>query len=370
VDSERVDVAPPPESRVTGVAKAVYALDTRANDTFTAVNRLLKAGDHVTRATQAFSADGRDWPAGTFLVTAKGTQTHARLQAFTRALGLVAVALDTPPMVAQAPLRPLRVGLYHAWGGNMDEGWTRWVLEQFEFPYERLVDKDVRAGNLRARFDVIVLPDASYESMMNGLAPGSMPEEFVGGMTPQGVNNLYTFVQNGGTLVALDSATSLPLTTFGLPVRNVTEGQRDSEFYIPGTLVRLEVDPTQPVAYGMPADARAFFAHSAAFAIGRARQRGDAETGTRPPEAPGVRTVASYAARDLLASGWLMGERVIAGRAAVVDAAVGQGRVVLLGFRVQHRAQPHGTFKLLFNSLYLAPPDARPVAAPAAGRPR
>jgi hypothetical protein len=186
-----------------------------------------------------------------------------------------------------------------------------------------------------------------------------MPDEYVGGMTPQGVNHLYTFVQNGGTLVALDSATSLPLTTFGLPARNVTEGPRENEYFIPGTIVRLQVDPTHPVGYGMPPEVGAFFAHSAAFALGRPRGRGEVEPAGRPQEPAGVRTVATYAVKDLLMSGWLMGERVIAGRAAVVDASVGQGRVVLLGFRVQHRAQPHATFKLLFNSLLLPPPVAR-----------
>jgi hypothetical protein len=248
----------------------------------------------------------------------------------------------------------------------MDEGWTRWLLEQYEFPYTRLHDKDIRAGNLRARFDVIVLPDATYESMMNGLAPGSMPEDYVGGMTPHGVNHLYTFTQAGGTLVTLDTAASLPLTAFGLPIRNVAADQPGSNFYIPGTLVRLVLDPTHPVAWGMPEQAAGFFAHSAAFQAGRGRSRSDAEPGVGGGAVEGVRTVASYAGKDLLMSGWLLGDRVIANRAAVIDATVGQGRVVLIGFRAQHRAQPHATFKLLFNSLLLPvpPAPASPAAAP------
>ncbi len=365
VPAEAIGVAPVPSGAVSGVAKAAYALDPRTNDAFTAVNRLLKAGDHVTRAGAAFTAGGREFPAGTFLVAAKGTQTHDRVQTQALSLGLQVVALDAPPAVAQVPLRVPRIGLYHAWGGNMDEGWTRWLLEQYEFPYQRLHDRDVRAGNLRARFDVIVLPDAAYESMMNGLAAGTMPEEYVGGMTPQGVNHLYTFTQAGGTLVALDSATSLPLTAFGLPVRNVTDGQRDSDFFIPGTLVRIALDPAHPVAWGMPPQAAAFFARSAAFQAGRPRSRAEMELGTGGAAADGVRTVATYAGKDLLMSGWLLGERVIANRAAVLDVPLGQGRVVLLGFRVQHRAQPHGTFKLLFNSLLLpAPPVAPAPPAP------
>ena len=366
--TEPVTMAAVPVGRTTMVAKAAYAFDPRANDSFTAVNRLLKAGDHVTRATAGFSAGGQEWPAGTFLVTATGTGTHARVEQATTALGLTAVALDPPPLVTQTPLRLPRIGLYHAWGGNMDEGWTRWVLEQFEFPFTLVHDADVRAGNLRSRFDVIVLPDASYTSMLSGLAPGTMPEAYVGGMTPAGVGHLHTFADAGGTLVALDSATSLPLTAFGLQVSNTTEGQDESAFYIPGTLLRLTVDPTHPLAWGMPRDAAAFFIHGAAFALGRPRTRLEVEHGEPAPPPAGLTAAASYASRDLLMSGWLLGERVVAGRAAVVEAAIGTGRTVLIGFRPQHRGQPHGTYKFLFNALLRLPGEAAPAARPA--RPR
>jgi hypothetical protein len=261
-----------------------------------------------------------------------------------------------------------RVGLYHGWGGNIDEGWTRWVLEQFEFPVSAVHDTDVRAGNLRARFDVIILPDASYAGMLNGLAPGTMPDEYVGGMTPEGIGHLHAFATAGGTLVAIDSATSLPLTAFGLPIRNTTEGQDESEFYIPGTLVRLTVDPTHPLAWGMPAESAAFFTHGSAFALGRPRSRVEVEHAEPAPPAHGVTTAASYAANHLLMSGWLLGERVIAGRAAVVEAETGTGRTILIGFRPQHRGQPHGTYKFLFNAIYRLPVEA---PAPArATRPR
>jgi hypothetical protein len=361
--TEPVRVAAAPAGRVSGAAGAAYAIDARANDAFTAVNRLLKAGEPVTRAAAPFEAGGRAWPPGTFLVTARGPQTHPRVEREATALGLDVAALDTPPQVAQVPLRTPRIGLYHAWGGNMDEGWTRFVLEQFEFPYARLHDADLRAGGLRGRFDVIVLPDATYDSMMSGLAPGSMPDEYVGGMTPAGINHLYTFVQAGGTLVALDSAAALPLTAFGLPLRDVTQSASGDDFYIPGTLLRVQVDPTHPLAWGMPEQAAAFFAHSHAFDHGRARARWDGEAGSRAEPPAGVRTVVSYAPKDLLMSGWLLGDRVIAGKSAVVEATVGQGRVVLIGFRAQHRAQPHGTFKLLFNALL--PPAGEPLQGPA-----
>jgi hypothetical protein len=362
VATEKIAVAPVPAASMPAQARGLLALDPRANDAFIAVNRLLKAGDTVYRAASPLSVDGASWPAGTFLVVT-GPVTAGRVELAAKALGLKVATLDQGGANASAAslgdvwrVKAPRIGLYHAWGGNMDEGWTRWLLEQFEFPYTSLRDADVRAGGLRAKYDVIVLPDATYEQMLNGLAPGSMPPEYTGGMTPRGVANLYEFTASGGTLVAMDRAAELPITTFGLPIRNVTGGLRDSDFYVPGTILRLAVDPANPVAYGMPAEAAAFFIHSPAFALGRAPSGfGDEAAGRQENEAKpaGINVVAHYPADKLLLSGWELGERVIANRAAVVEASVDKGRLVLLGFRTQHRGQPHGTFKLLFNSLLL-----------------
>jgi hypothetical protein len=244
----------------------------------------------------------------------------------------------------------------------MDEGWTRWLLEQFEFPYASVFDRDVRAGNLRARFDVILLPDATYDQMLNGQAPGTMPEPYTGGMTARGVSNLYEFVTAGGTLVAMDRAAELPLTVFGLPIRNVASGNREDDFYIPGSILRIRVDPSNPVAYGMPQEAAAFFINSPAFAVGRRVNRFEDEPAARQAAPENVRIVADYPSSDLLMSGWILGERVIAGRAAVVEATVEKGRVILLGFRSQHRGQTHGTYKLLFNSMLLGASEKAGIA--------
>jgi hypothetical protein len=344
VPTEKIDVAPVPSGSIAPQAQ-IYAIDPRANDAFIAVNRLLKAGDAVYRSRAPVRVAGADWPAGTFLVKPVGG-AGARLSQIVRSLGLHIGAVDaTASNTLGVDISDVwrvgapRIGLYHAWGGNMDEGWTRWVLEQFEFAYASVFDRDVRAGNLRPRFDVILLPDATYDQMLNGLAPGSMPDLYTGGMTARGVSNLYEFTASGSTLVAMDRAAELPLTTFGLPIRNVTAGARDTDFYIPGSLLRVRIDAAQPVGYGMPDQAAAFFVNSPAFAFSR-------------PDAG--RVVASYADRDLLMSGWMLGERVLAGRAAVVEAPLDKGRVVLLGFRTQHRGQPHGTYKLLFNAILLS----------------
>jgi hypothetical protein len=160
--------------------------------------------------------------------------------------------------------------------------------------------------------------------------------------------------------VTLDTAAELPVTTFGLPIRDVTAGQSDLDLFIPGTLLRIDVDPTSPIAYGMPHQATAFFAHSPAFEVGRPATPAERLRGERPPGPDDVHVVARYPMDGLLVSGWMLGDDVIAERAAVVESAVERGRVVLLGFRVQHRAQPLGTFKLLFNALLLGSSQALP----------
>jgi hypothetical protein len=343
VESDRIDGPISVSTRPVGRARppagtvsegTTFALDPRVNDAFIAVNRLLAAGDDVARATEPVATDKGEWPAGTFLVTA-GDGTADRLAEAAATLGLTVAAVAEPPASARA-LRAPRVALYHAWGGNMDEGWTRYMLEGFEFPYTRLHDADVRAGNLRDRFDVIVLPDASYNSMLEG--QDDLPPEYNGGMTQAGVDNIEAFAQAGGVVVTMDSAAQFAQRALGVDVTDVTADLEEDEFFVPGTLLRLEVDATDPIGWGMPAETAAFFADSPAFAV----------PGGSPAD-----TVASYADDDVLMSGWLVGEEVVQGASAVVDAPVGDGRAVLLGFRTQHRAQSHGTYKLLFNSLYL-----------------
>jgi hypothetical protein len=304
----------------------------------------MKAGATVSRTRAALG----DWPPGAFVVRTGEEQ----ITAAARDLGVRIRALGEEPSDLVA-LRAPRIGIYHGWGGNIDEGWTRWILEQFEFPYSSIHDSDVRAGDLRGRFDVIVLPEASLSQMLGGLDQGTMPEEYTGGMTPKGVFNLFDFTSQGGTLVAMDGASELPLEIFGIHVGNVTAGESESKFFIPGTILKVEVNNEHPVAWGMPEETAAFFAQSPAFDVGRKATRFEEQRGIDPGIPEGYHVVASYPKENLLMSGWLMGESVLTEKAAVVEAPVGSGRVILLGFRVQHRGQSHQTYKLLFNSLFL-----------------
>ena len=204
----RVDQAAAGPSVIANDGRFGYALDPRANDSFTAVNRLLATGQRVYRAQHDVAvAAGTTWPPGTFVMPVENL-TRVRLEDSTAALGLSIAGLSQHPG-ALAHLEPPRVGLYRGWGANADEGWTRFVLEAFEFPYTSIRDEDLRENRLDA-FDVIVLPDASYNRMLTGLTSRSAPPEYVGGMTPRGVSHLFDFVEAGGTLVTLDSASELP----------------------------------------------------------------------------------------------------------------------------------------------------------------
>jgi hypothetical protein len=339
-------------AQVTPATVAV-AFDPRANAAHGLAAAALRDGARVVRLAGPLQAGEETWPAGGFVVAARPGSAEAIAAAASRA-GVPATALEAIPAGPAWRLALPRIGLYQAWGGNADEGWTRFVLDTAGIAVTTIHDADVRNGSLQARFDVVVLPDAGYDAMLHGLTAGTVPEEYTGGLTPRGVAALYEFVSAGGTLVALDSATELPLTAFATRWTSVTRGLGQDAFSAPGSLVRLVVDPDAPLAMGMPPEATAFFDQGAAFGP---------RTGEATP--PGA-VAARYAPRDLLVSGYLIGADRIAGRPAVVEVPVGEGRVVLLGFRTQHRGQTHGTFKFLLNALWR--PATSPAPGPAAER--
>lgn len=345
------------EPEFTGAAREarVFAIDARLNQSARAVNELLAGGLTVDRLEAALDAEGIKWPPGTFLIEATPA-AQPLVERVAGSHGLRVGALAAPPDGARRPVRRARIGLYRPWGGSIDEGWTRFVLEQHGFQPATLRDADLRAGGLAARVDVVVIADTPYESLLRGIAPGVMPAEYTGGMGPHGVAALVQFVESGGTLVTLDSASELPLTAFGIPARNVLAGSAAGEFFIPGSLVALEVNTSHPLAWGVQEDATAFFAHGLAFAPPAPRGRGEPETW---PDT--VAVVASYGRTGPLRSGWQLGAERLRGRAAIVEAPLGAGRVVMVGFRTQHRAQSLGTFKFLFNALWASaePPQPR-----------
>jgi hypothetical protein len=406
-DPIREAVAPDTGTRLTAHVKvtgrsaaspAGYALDGRLNDSFVAVNRLLARNVPVRRL--AVAAAGRR--AGDFLVA--GGHREAVDDAAT------ATGVDFTPLAAAITsgafeIRPPRIALYQRYGGgNMDEGWTRLMLEQFQFPFTSAMDRDIRAGNLNAKYDVIVLPSDSVSSMAGQLPPmpgapaagrggggrgrgaaqggrgegapqaagrgaeggrtggegggrgnqggGTPPEYRNNGIGVEGVDALRRFVEAGGTLVTFAQAGDLPIQRFGLPLRNVVDGLSSVQFWCPGSTLKIGVDPSHPLTFGLPDAALAtFLAGSQVYEVTDASRAAD------------VDVLARYADKNVLQSGWLIGEPTIAGKAAAVSVRLGQGRVVLLGFRAQHRAQTHGTYKFVFNALVNGPPISSSAAA-------
>jgi hypothetical protein len=321
----------------------VYLLSPNHNASARAVLRLLARGTRVSQATEGFTAAGTAWPAGTFLARASA----GRLRELATEFGLQFVGADNPSVTA-FELESPRVGLYKSWVANMDEGWTRWILEDYGVEFETLADADIRTGQLD-RFDAIVLPDQEAEEILGGHVVGTMPPEYTGGVGAEGTANLKRFVEQGGTLITFDHASDFAIDQFGLPVRNAVRGVPEQEFFVPGSLIRIEVDAEDPIAYGMQPEAAASFQNSQAFSVIAPAAAGDRSA---PRE---VDVVVRYAEHDLLMSGWELGaERHIGGRPAVVRVPLGQGSVVLIGFRPQFRGQPRGTFKLIFNAILSA----------------
>ncbi len=229
-----------------------------------------------------------------------------------------------------------RIGLYKSWMADIDEGWTRWLLEQFGFAYRSLRNADVQAGNLRARFDAIVFADEVPDAIENGHAAGTMPPEFTGGLGAKGAEALRAFTAAGGTLIFLNRATGYAIARLGVSARNVTENVSPQEFYSPGSLLNVKLDLRSPLTRGLPEDVAIWSEGSPAWIV---------------PQTPDETPVANYPSDNLLASGWLLGEKTIAGRTALIDAKSGRGHIILFGMRPQYRGQSYLTFKLFFNAL-------------------
>jgi ribosomal protein S18 acetylase RimI-like enzyme len=235
----------------------------------------------------------------------------------------------------------------------MDEGWCRWVLERFDLPYVSLTDSVAKAGKLRDHFDVLLVPDMSLREMRDGNSAKDFPPQYAGGLGTAGIEAIREFVTNGGTLVLLDHASELATESLGVPVKRIVVphrltdvtrsrapavGESAEPLYAPGSILRVLVDTTDAISYGMPDTAAVYFTNSVTFDVGAASQ---------------VRVIARYPERgeDILLSGYLQGASQIAGKAAAVSAPVGRGHVVMFGFRPQHRGQSYGTFRMLFNAL-------------------
>jgi hypothetical protein len=228
-----------------------------------------------------------------------------------------------------------RIGLYKSFVPSMDEGWTRWLLEQFGFAYKSLRNPEIQSGGLQAHYDVIVIPDQAERTLVTGYRPGAMPSAYTGGLGEKGQAALRQFVHDGGTLIFLNRSTAYALDHLGVKAKNVVRGVPDRDFYCPGSLLNITLDTHTPLTYGMPAEVTLWSENSPAW-----------DVADRTAKVP-----ARYPASDILASGWLLGEQYLAGKAALVDVPMGRGHIILFGMRPQYRAQSYQNFKLFFNAL-------------------
>ena len=338
---EKLTAAPALEGRVTGNG-ARFVFDYRGPDAAKALNALLKQGAKATLEI------GEDRAARVGVTNV----TRAQIDQAATAFGLVAKSevarTGAAPTASTLHIRAPRIGMYQPFGGgNMDEGWTRWVLEQYGFQSTALHNADVRAGGLKNKYDVIILPDQGTTQMISGSTGANIRPEYSGGIGPEGVDALKHFVGAGGTLVTLGAASAFAIENFAVPVRDLKRGLSRDQHFAPGTILKLEVDTAHPVGYGMAAETYGFYNNSPFFALveGFASQR--------------TTVVARYPNDEVVASGWLRGEELMTGRAAVVSIEMNPGRIVLFGLRPQHRAQTHATFPMLFNALYLSTVEGR-----------
>lgn len=327
-------------------------LPVQENSSIKAVNLLGAKGAAVYRTGGTVTVDGNKYTSGSYVVACTAAMPEVP-EALLKQAGATAVYLQQKPDAPMKLLAPARIGLYKSWVANMDEGWTRWMLQQYYFAVDTLHDQDLKADSLR-KYSAIIIPDQEPAGILSGYRKGSMPDAFTGGMGMEGMLALKKYTETGGTVLAFDRACNALIQQFGLPVRDLVDDLTSDKFYIPGSLLRIEPDTSHPLAYGMQDYAAASFNKSRAFSVIKESVMG--EGGTEPTvraAEPAIRIVASYAKKDLLMSGWaLNADKYIAGKAAMLEVKQGSGRVLLYAFRPQFRGQAHGTYKLIFNSLF------------------
>jgi len=339
----------PPEGRVTGTG-STYVLPHAVNASFPAMNRLLRVGAAVQWAEDGLQVGDTIAPPGEILVSGVDRATMDALAADLR-LDINTVASDSRRRLL--PIEIPRLAVYEPWGGNIDSGWTRWVLERHEFAFTRVRSADVRAGALLERFDVLVFPEMTSADIIRGLQGRNIRPEHRGGIGAVGVRHLREFVQNGGTLIMLGNAAAFAIEHLGVPLADAVRDTPRDQFFVPGSILRARVDRTHPIGFGMPADTDVMFVNNGVYSPTRP---------SRTQTAPVI--VAQYPNGPVLRSGWATGEDRLRHGAATIEVPDGRGRIILHTFRVQHRGQTWGTFRLLFNSIFYGPAVSARAPAP------
>jgi len=339
------NVAPPAGKVKTAGAATGFLTSRHVNNAFIAVNRLLKSGEEVYWLQNAMTANGQSYPAGTLYIAAKSS-TRAALDKIAAELGVSfdAVAVKAPADALK--LRTPRIGLWDQYGGSIDSGWARWILEQFEFPFERVFAPALDAGNLNGRFDVLIFVDGGIGGARRGPVepPSNLPAEYqnqVGRVTVEKtLPQIKQFIENGGMVIAIGGSSANLASYLRLPLENhLAEDGRPlprTKYYVPGSVLSARIDTAHPIAHGMAERAHVFFDNSPVFKL----------------SGEGVKSIAWFDTKTPLRSGWAWGQQYLENGVVAIEAGIGKGKAILFGPEILKRAQPHGTFKLLFNGIY------------------
>ncbi len=331
----KLDHVEPIKGKVDGVGP-VFAFSHDTNASLRVVNDVLAGG-----GTVSFAKNG------------SAIYATGKVEPILEKNGVNATSLKEAPEAWS--VKTPRIAIYEPWSGNIDEGWTRWIMEQFHFPFKRVHNADIQDGHLRDQFDTIIIAEQGTRQIIDGMQAGTVPGQYAGGIGETGAQNLRDFVTHGGTLITFGNATMFAIDQFNLPVTNVVAGLRQEQFFCSGSLLRAEIkEPNHPVVAGLPLTVPVMFERNPVF---------DTRPGFRG------KVLASYVKdRNPLMSGFLLGAELIQGKAAALDANYGDGHIILLGFRPQWRGQSHGTYKFFFNAIYYNPSMAEPEGGARGGR--
>jgi len=319
------------KGELSGNAGYAYVLRHEENNSFKAINRILEAGGTVL------------WSKSSFVVPSRNVKASL-MQNLADELDLKIEGISKKPEADLKRIKQVRLGMYKSWIASADEGWTRFIFEKFEFPFKHVHDPDIRAGTLNQSYDAIIFPSARRSaSIVDGYAKGTMPPKYVGGLTPNGVRNLKSFAKSGGTLIFLNASCNFAVEHFDIPVKNVLRSVGREKFVCDGSILRMEFDTDHPIAYGMAKETGTIFDGSCAFSIMPSFD-----------DKQEAKTVAKYPGENPLMSGWIFGNSLLRHKSTIVEVPYGKGKIILMGFPVQFRAQPYGTFKLLLNAIFYA----------------
>ena len=358
---------------VTGPESPAGWLADHVNNAFVAVNRALAAGGRVLWLEDALEAPGAagsadaSFSAGAFYFPADAVDRET-LEAWAEESGVAFHGVAEAPTGPALELSGARVGLWDRYGGSMPSGWTRYVLENFEFDFEVVYPPEIDAGELRERFDVIVLPDGAMQGGRGGGFGGgrggggadfaaTLPDSLrrrLGALSAEtSVPALREFMENGGAVIAVGSSTALG-AELGLPLENymVDEDGRPlsrDDYFTPGSIHDIRVEHGSPVTHGLDERVHVLHSHSPVFRVGEG--------------AEGVRRLAWYDSPTPLVSGWAWGQEHLEGGTSMVEADVGEGKLFLFGPKITFRAQSHGTFTLLFNGIHYGAAERRRPAS-------